>query len=230
MSFFSDILGTTSTTFQIGVNHIVKAITGGFAVRNVADNADGKIQASQFEASGDTGLIINSDATSTGADYSITINRPTSGMSSAYTLTLPTDDGSPSQVLSTNGSGVLSWQSAGSTADKISVDTTALAFGTASPLALFTTPANAIIHKIEVIIDTPFAGGTPTFTVGITGQTSKYMTSTQNNLLAIAGRGYESNPKLPATAGESLIGTYSAGGASSGAARVLVHYSVPTSA
>lgn len=229
MAWYTDLLGTTSTTFKIGVNHLIKAITGGFAVRNAADSADGKIQASQFEASGDTGLIINSDAAETGSDYKITINRPTSGMGASYTLTLPVNDGSPSQVLSTDGSGVLSWASAGSTADKIGVDTTALAFGTASPLALFTTPANAIIEKIQVIIDTAF-DGTPTLTVGITGTTSKYMTATQNILTATAGTGYESNPRLPATAGESLIATYSAGGATVGAARILIHYFVPTSA
>lgn len=229
MAWYSDLAGTTSTTFRIGVNHIIKAITGGFAVRNAADNADGKIQASQFEASGDTGLIINSDSAGSGADWKITLNRPTSGMTADYTLTLPVNDGSPNQVLSTNGSGVLSWESAGSVADKIGVDTTNLAFGTSSPLALFTTPANAVIHKIEVIIDTAF-NGTPTFTVGITGTTSKYMTATQNILTSTAGDAFESNPKLPATAGESLIGTYSAGGASAGAARILVHYSVPTSA
>jgi len=229
MAWYNDLLGTTSTTFQIGVNHIIKAVTGGLSVRNTADSADGKIVASQFEATSDTGLIINSDAAASGADWSITLNRPATGMTAAYTLTLPVDDGSPSQSLITNGSGVLSWASAGSTADKVSVDTTNLAFGTSSPLALFTTPANAIIHKIEVIIDTQF-NGTPTFTVGITGTTSKYMTATQNVLTDVAGTGYESNPKLPATAGESLIGTYSAGGASAGAARILVHYSVPTSA
>lgn len=229
MAWYTDLLGTTSTTFKIGVNHLIKAITGGFAVRNAADSADGKIQASQFDASGDTGLIINSDAAETGSDYKITINRPTSGMGASYTLTLPVNDGSPSQVLSTDGSGVLSWASAGSTADKIGVDTTALAFGTASPLALFTTPANAIIEKIQVIIDTAF-DGTPTLTVGITGTTSKYMTATQNVLTNAAGTGYESNPRLPATAGESLIATYSAGGATVGAARILIHYFVPTSA
>lgn len=227
MGFFSDLAGTTSTTLQIGVNHIIKAITGGFAVRNVADNADGKIQASQFEASGNTGLIINYDAAESGADYKITINRAASGMTASYTLTLPVDDGSPSQVLGTDGSGVLSWISAGSTADKITTDTTSLAFGTASTLSLFSTPASAIIHKVEVIIDTAF-DGTPTLTIGIVGTTSKYMTATQNVLTAVAGTGYESNPRLPSTAGEALIATYSAGGATAGAARILVHYSVPS--
>lgn len=226
MTWFSDLVGTTSATLQIGTANIIKQITGGFAIRNVADSADGKIQASQMEASGDTGLIINYDAAESGADYKITINRPTSGMGASYTLTLPVDDGSPSQVLSTDGSGVLGWVSAASTAACISTKSTNLAFGTSSPLTLFTTPANTVIDKIQVIIDTQF-NGTPTLTVGVSGTTSKYMTATQNVLTAAAGTKYESNPALPATGGESLIATYSAGSASAGAARIIVHYSVP---
>jgi hypothetical protein len=212
---------------QIGTANIIKQISGGFAVRNVADNADGKVQASQFEASGNTGLIINSDAAGTGADWTITINRAASGMTASYTLTLPIDDGSPSQVLGTDGSGNLSWISAGSVADKITVDTTSLAFGTASPLTLFSTPSGAIIHKVEVVIDTQF-NGSPTLTIGIAGTTSKYMSSGQNLLTSVATTGYEANPKLPGTAGEALIATYSAGGASTGAARILVYYSIPS--
>jgi hypothetical protein len=147
-------------------------------------------------------------------------------MGASYTLTLPVDDGTPSQVLSTDGSGVLSWASGGgSVADKMSVDTTSLAFGTASPLTLFSTPTNAVIHKIQVIIDTAF-NGTPTLTIGIVGTTSKYMSSGQNVLGGTAEDIYESNPGK-AAASEALIATYSAGGASSGAARILVYYSVP---
>jgi hypothetical protein len=92
---------------------------------------------------------------------------------------------------------------------------------------LFSTPSGAIIEKVQVIIDTQF-NGTPTLTVGISGTTSKYMTTTQNVLTDVAGTGYESNPRLPSTAGEALIATYSAGGASAGAARILVHYSIPS--
>lgn len=227
MGFFSDLLGTTSTTLQIGTANIIKQITGGFAVRNTADNADGKVQASQFESTGNTGLIINSDAAGSGSDWSITLNRPSSGMTASYTLTLPVDDGSPSQVLGTDGSGVLSWISSASTADKLTVDNTSLAFGTASPLTLFTTPSGAVINRVEVVIDTQF-NGTPTLTIGIAGSTSKYMTSSQNVLTAVAGTGYQSNPMLPSTAGESLIATYAAGSASAGAARILVYYSIPS--
>lgn len=224
MGLFSDLKGTTENIFRVGT-HAWKGITGGIAARNSADSADEKVQASQFEATGNTGLIINSDSAGTGADWKITLNRPSSGMTADYTLTLPVDDGSPSQVLQTDGSGNLTWASTGSTADCVKVDTTSLAFGTSSPLTLFTTPANAIIHKVQVIIDTPF-NGTATVTVGISGTTSKYMGASQNVLQGTAEDIYESNPGKTA-ASEALIATYAAGGASAGAARILVHYSVP---
>lgn len=227
MAWYNDLAGTTNNSFLIGAANIFKAITGGFAIRNAADNADAKLQASQFEATGNTGLIINSDSAGSGADYKITINRPSSGMTADYTLTLPIDDGSPAQVLSTDGSGNLSWVSAASTAALITVDTTSLAFGTASPLTLFSTPSGAVIHKVEIIVDTQF-NGSPTLTVGVAGTTSKYMGSGQNVLTTAAGNAYEANPKLPASAGEALIATYAAGGASAGAARILVSYSVPS--
>ncbi len=225
MGLFKDLKGTTESIFRVGVN-AWKNITGGIAARNAADNADVKVQASQFETTGNTGLIINADAANTGADWSITINRPATGMSASYTLTLPTTDGSPSEYLQTDGSGNLTWAGVGGSADKMAVDTTSLAFGTSSPLTLFTTPANAVIHKIQVVIDTPF-NGTANVTVGIAGTTSKYMGSSQNVLQGIAKDVYETNPG-EAAASEALIATYAAGGASAGAARILVYYSVPS--
>jgi hypothetical protein len=222
MGLFKDLKGTTESIFRVGVN-AWKNITGGSAARNAADSADVKVQASQFETTGNTGLIINADAANTGADWSITINRPATGMAAGYTLTLPTTDGSPSEYLQTDGSGNLTWAGVGGSADKMAVDTT---FGTSSPLTLFTTPANAVIHKIQVVIDTPF-NGTANVTVGIAGTTSKYMGSSQNVLQGIAKDVYETNPG-EAAASEALIATYAAGGASAGAARILVYYSVPS--
>ena len=40
------------------------------------------------------------------------------------------------------------------------MDTTTLAFGSSSPLAMFTKPANALVERVKVIIDTPFNGST----------------------------------------------------------------------
>ncbi len=55
-----------------------------------------------------TGILIQESGA--GTDY-ITIQAPSS-ISTGYTLTLPVDDGTPNQVLSTDGSGVLSWVTA----------------------------------------------------------------------------------------------------------------------
>jgi len=227
MALFSDLRGTTQTTFRIGAA-LLKRITGGIAFRNTADTLDERVQASVYEANDNIGLIINADSAGTGADYRISLARPAAGMVADWTLTLPPNAGSAAQVLQTNGAGVTTWTTAGVTAQLIAVDTTTLGFGSASPLALFTTPANAIIEKIQVIIDTPFTGGTPSLTIGITGQTAKYMGATENTLTGVATDKYETNPGLPSTAGEALIGTYAANGASAGSARILVHYVVPS--
>jgi hypothetical protein len=53
------------------------------------------------------------------------------------------------------------------------------------------------------------------------------MGSSQNVLQGIAKDVYETNPG-EAAASEALIATYAAGGASAGAARILVYYSVPS--
>jgi hypothetical protein len=230
MAWYNDLLGTTSTTFKIGVNHLIKAVTGGFNVRNAADSADGKIVVSRVESSGDD-LLINSDAAGSANDWTLTLSR-NSVQTEALNVVFPPAKGTDQHYLrqkASTSAGVLEFELAavaGAT-NQITVDTTSLAFGTSSPLTLFSTPSGAIIEKVQVIIDTQF-NGTPTLTVGISGTTSKYMTTTQNVLTDVAGTGYESNPRLPSTAGEALIATYSAGGASAGAARILVHYSIPS--
>lgn len=225
MALWSDLKGTTSSLFKIS-SIFLKQISGGLAVRDTNDSADAEITASKVNVSGNT-LVINSDAAASGSDYSITVSRPTSGMSANYTLTMPVDDGTPGQVLVTDGSGVLSWTAAGGdTSACLKVDSTTLAFGASSPVTLFTTPSSAVINKIRCVIDTSF-NGTPTVTIGITGQTSKYVGSTQFVLTGTAGDVYEVNLEAASSA-ENLIATYSAGGASAGSARILVSYEVPS--
>lgn len=227
MSLFSDLLGTTKAFFKIGGTTGVrlKNSSSNLLVRNTGDTADAEVTASKINVSGDV-VDINSDAAGAGADWKYTLQRPASGMSAAVTLTLPVDDGTASQVLSTDGSGVLSWVSAGSTGLADKMDTTSLAFGASSPVAMFTTGAADIIDRVEVIIDTAF-DGTPTMSVGVAGTTSKYMGTTDVDLTAVATTVFEVHPGLPAAGAEALILTYSAGGASTGAARVIVHYGSP---
>lgn len=224
MSKVLDLIATSSAFLKIGLSGVrLKNSTGNLSVRNSADSADAEVTASKVNISGEI-LDLNSDAAGSGADWKYTIQRPTSGMTAAVTLTLPVDDGTANQVLQTDGAGVLSWVSAGSTASSDKVDTTSLAFGSTSPVTMFTTGAADIITKIQVIVDTAF-NGTSTVSIGITGTTSKYVATSQVDLTT-AGI-YEITPGLTAQGAEALIATYSAGGASAGAARILVFFTTP---
>jgi hypothetical protein len=225
---WTDAFGTLQSFFRLGLSGPrLKANGSNLVVRNGGDTADATVTASSHSSSGDVGLIINSDAAATGADWSITIQRPSTGMTASYTLTLPVDDGTPNQVLSTDGAGVLSWASSASTASSAKVDSTSLAFGSTSPVTMFTTGASDIINEVRIIVDTAF-NGTPTVSVGISGTTSKYMASTQNDLTATATTTFAVHPGLTAQGAEAIIATYAAGGASAGAARIEVEYYTPS--
>ena len=226
MALWQDLAGTLGAFMKIGLTGVrLKNSSGNLLVRNTGDSADAAVTASQVKISGEN-FEINSDAAGSGADWKYTIARPTSGMGAAVTLTLPVDDGTASQVLQTDGSGALSWASAGSTAADEKVDTTSLAFGTSSPVTMFTTGAADVINWVRVTIDTAF-DGTPSMSVGIAGTTSKYMASTEVDLTAAAFTVFEVHPGKAAQGAEALIITYSAGGAAAGAARVEVGYDTP---
>lgn len=227
MGWFTDLLGTTRAYFKIGGTTGVrlKNNSGNLEVRNTADSADAAVTTSKVNVSGDV-IDINSDAAGSGADWKYTVQRPASGMTAAVTLTLPPDDGTPGQVLQTDGNGVLTWVSAGATGLALKMDTTSLAYGSSSPVAMMTTGAADIIDHIDVIIDTAF-NGTPSASVGISGSTSKYFAATDLDLTAAAGTVFTVHPGIGAAGAESLIITYSAGGASAGAARFIVFYGTP---
>lgn len=225
MSRFSDLLGTLRTRFRIGLTGVtIGSSSGSLIVRNTADSADAPITASNANISGDS-VTLNSDGAS-GADRAYTLSRPTTGMSADQTFTFPAGNGTAGQVLQTDGSGNTSWVSAGSTASSLKVDTTTLAFGSTSPVAMFSTGGSDVIFRVAVIVDTSF-NGTPSLSIGISGTTSKYMASTDIDLTAAAGTEFEVHPGLPAAGVEALIATYSAGGASAGSARILVYFATP---
>jgi hypothetical protein len=230
MAQILDLKGTSLPSIQIekaGVR--LKNNAGDLQVKNSADSAFTKVTALSLEATSDIGLVINSDAAGSGADFKITLARPSTGQTADYTLTLPTSAGSPSQVLTTDGSGVTSWTTvSGGTSNGVLIDTTSLAFNSASSVSMFTLPANAVVHKVEVIIDTPWATGTATMTVGVSGTTSKYAGSNLIDLYGAAKDIYVSTPGEAASgSAESLIITYAASTSTAGAARVLVYYSNP---
>lgn len=228
MGLFADIWGTVKSTFQIGIGGVkLKNSSANLLVRNAADNADAAITASLVNISGEV-LVFNSNAAETDADWKMTFQRPVSGMTANVVYTFPISDGSPNQVLQTDGSGNLTWADAASTGSSLKCDTTTLAYGSASPLAMFTLPANAVVHQVEVILDTPFTGTAPVMSVGVVGTTSKYMGTGDVNLKGTAKDRYVVHPGEVANGSpEDLIISYTADGSGAGSARVLVYYSNP---
>ena len=231
-SGFRDLLGTSLTKFQIGLGAAgltLKTISGKFRARNVADSADAPIVGSIIAASGDS-VQLNEDAVGSGADWTYNVNRPATGMTAAQSITLPPDAGTSGFALTTNGAGVTSWASVAGGTDKSVTDTTALAFGSTSPVTNFTLPANAVVQEVKVVIDTPFTGGTgASASVGIAGTTAKYMGSGSLDLTAAAGTSFSVDPnQIPVASAESIITTYTSGSATAGAARVLTTYVIPS--
>lgn len=207
MNVWGDFVGTTYNYFRLGLNGIrLKFSSGKLLVRNSDDTAGAPVVVTTLEL-GNGGTVLQSGGT-------------------GVTLTLPANTGSPNQALVTDGSGGLSFATVAGGTDKAIRDTTSLAFGSSSPVAMFTLPANAVIDWVKVVVDTAF-NGTPTMSVGIIGNLSKYVASTKVDLTL--GDSFLIHPDLPSSgSSEDLIITYAAGGATAGSARVLVSYSIPS--
>lgn len=229
---FQDILGTLFSKFQLGLGGPnVKNESGDVAARNAADNAYAAVRAALVKIFGND-IELNAGATGAGADWKMTLRRPSSGMTHDLTIVMPSGDPAPGQALtvaSFAGNVVtLEYTTIAAGTDKTVVDTTSIAFGSSSPVAMFTLPANAIVVDVTVVIDTAF-NDAPSLSVGISGQTSKYLSSTQVDLTAAAGTSFSVSPNVAANGStENLIATYAAGGATTGAARILVSYVIPS--
>ena len=219
--------GTQTSKFQLAAaagGVVLKNNSGNLSARNAADNADATVTGSQFLASGNSGLVINSDSAGSGADWKFTLSRPTSGMTADTAWVVPIDDGTNGFVLSTDGAGNLSWIASASGATDIT-DVTSLAFGDGASVSCFTLPANAIIMTITCVVDTAF-DGTPSASVGIGANNSKYMGS--GDLLLTQAAGWSVDPNIaPVGSTEAISIYYSAGSATVGSARFLITYSIP---
>lgn len=232
MGVFLDLLGTLRSSLQLGINGPrLKNNGGAIEARNAADSAYAAIRATLHATYGDD-FELNSGAAGSGSDWKYTFRRPSTGMTHALTIVYPSGDPSPGQALTVASFAsniiTLQWTTIAAGNDKIVVDTTNLAFGTSSPLALFTLPANAVVRSVKVIVDTAF-NGAPTLSIGVSGTTSKYMGSTQVDLTAAAGTVFEVDPGVASNGStEALIATYAAGAATAGAARIEVAYCIPS--
>lgn len=225
---FLDLLGTFSATFKLGLNGLLlKSVGGKIRARNTTDTADAPLVGSTIAASGDS-LTLNEDAAGSGADYTLTLSRPAAGMTQNLTFTLPADYGTAGYAVVTDGAGGLTFASSAAATNLEATDTTDLEFDSTGTVTMFQLPANAVARKVAVVIDTAF-NGTPSLSIGVVGELSRYLGSTQVDLTAAAGTVFEVDPAAAAElTAQDLIATYSAGGATQGAARMLVSYVIPS--
>ena len=225
MPKFKDLTGTIGNFLRIGLTGPrLKNNSNILEIKNAADTAFANIKAAILQATGNT-IELNSNAAGTGADRKYTISRPSSGMTADVNFVMPTSVGSPGFALVTDGAGNHSYAAVGGNSANAITDTTSFAFGSTSPITMFTLPANAVVYAVRIYVDTLF-NGTPSLSIGISGNTSKYVASTQLDLAAV--NCYEIYPSLlPVGTSEALIATYAAGSATAGAGRVEVDYSVP---
>ena len=230
--YFSNLLGTTKSLFQLGKGGPqVKNNSGAIEARNAADSAYAALRASLVSVFGND-IELNAGAAGSGADWKMTLRRSATGQTEALTVVLPGPSPSTGQVMTVAsiaaGVVTMQWSTVTTGTDSVKADTTSIAFGTASPLTMFTLPANAVVLDVEVVIDTAF-NGTPSLSIGITGTTSKYMAATEIDLTSVAGTIWHVKPALVADGStNAIIGTYSAGGASAGAGRIIVRYVIPS--
>lgn len=225
-----DAIGTTLSSFVIGLGTTgvrLKNVSGGLVARDKADAADVPVTGSTLRASGNS-IQLNSDAAGTGSDRTYDIVRPATQAANLQLL-LP-DKGTDNFVLrqkAGTAAGVFELELANPVASSYIPDNTALVFGSTSPVTMFTLPANAKIQSIDVTIVTPFDGA-PTASVGISGNTSKYVSATGIDLKESATSTFNITPGVtPSATAENLIITYSAGGATVGSADFLVTYTIP---
>ena len=234
MGVFKNLLGTVLDRFQLGLaGPLIKNDTGAIAVRNAADADYAAVQVALVQVFGDD-IELNAGAAGAGADWLMRLVRPDTGMTENIDIILPAGTPSPGQLLRvasfSSGAVALEYYTASEGASNmVLMDSTTLAFGASSPVSLFTKPANALVERIKVIVDTPFDGTNPQLSIGISGTTSKYGAASHIDLTADAGTVFDLDYGLPATGGtEALIGTYSGDGSAAGSARIQVIYVVPS--
>jgi hypothetical protein len=212
MASWLKITGTQVGKFILGLTGVtLKNNAGNLDVRNNADTAYADVNLDSVTLHGGT--------------YYNTI-QPSPSQTMNVVLTLPVDDGTAGQVLSTDGTGILSWVAAANTAPNLTADTTSFAFGSGSTITAFTLPANAVVDSTVIIVDSAF-DGTPTLSVGYNGGSASYYAGSGDNLLTVADRYQIPCQEQASVSTQSIELYYSAGGASTGSGRVIVYYSVP---
>lgn len=239
MATYMSLRGTSEPSFLIGLNG-AKLVYNGitFSLKNKTESAFLDLRVKDLTAdaifgaslslSGDS-ITLNSDAAGSINDYQMILARPSTGQMANVTYTFPASPVN-GYFLTTDASGNLSWSaiSSPSVTEKITVHETSISFSSPmGPSNFFTLPANAEILKCEVILGSSFFDTAAS--VSITGVTTgnTYMFSSQSDLTDL-NVSYVAEPIFPSiSSSEQIAVVFVPNGATTGSARIRVHYVIP---
>lgn len=217
MGVWKNIIGLIGDSLQLNFTgpKIVGSSTDTVTITDNADS-DGKIVA--VTANHENIELYD------GAARTTTVTMATGGAGD-ITLTLPNNDGDADNVLTTDGAGNLSW----SDVDIVSAKILTLNFDDGASQSLSAAKAGRLIDKVIVKVTTVFDNdATPaTIDIGVTGDTDKYVDTTEVDLTTVGT--YVVEVANYESASEELLASFTAGsGATTGVAEIILMESFPT--
>jgi hypothetical protein len=235
MATIMDLKGTSESSFLIGLNG-AKLIWDGISLKLKEKTGTTYLD---FQARYLTGervyteemlvkgniIELNSDASGLGFDYKMIFARPSTGMSADVTYTFPNAP-TNGYFLTTDASGNLSWAAISSptTTDKVTVDETSISLVGVGPQSMFTLPANAIVLKVEITVDSAFDNNA---NIVVSKNAGTLMGIGQSDLSDAGPTKFVVEPNDAASVSSESI-TYSLNNApTTGSGKIRVHYVIP---
>lgn len=151
--------------------------------------------------------------------FKTTITQP--DIAADIPLKLPTTLGNNGEGLKTDGAGNTFW-GAGENPEDVSLFRHTLNYNTASPAAMMNFPENFRIKDIVVEIITPFDGAAPSLSVGLAGDISRYVETTDTALGMPSGTKFILDVEKYESVAGSMIATINPDGSTAGQVIVTV--------
>jgi hypothetical protein len=226
VSVLNDVV-TFNSFGNIRLDTVIGNLDGTANIANTAYSVDGANVVGQVGNALVAGTVYDPaqpNITSLGTLANLNVNG-LANLSSVGNITIT--GGNSGDILTTDGAGNLSFVAPVSGASAWKVDSTTIAFNSAATVPAMLLPANAIVDKVSVIVDTAFNGTNPTLSVGLVGGTGLEYAGVGDTNLKVTDR-YDIPSQLAAQGSNANIEVlYTADGSSAGSARVLVTYAIP---
>ena len=230
--------GNVRADYFIGNGSALTSLTGANVTGTVANAQYANIAGEAYlvsgaNVSGQVGNALVAGTVYTNAQPNITslgtlANLTVSGVSNLGPVgNVLITGGSAGFILQTDGAGNLTFVAPVSGASGWKVDTTTIAFGAGATTQAMVLPANAIVDRATVIVDTVFNGTAPTMSIGLEGGSGFEYAGVGDINLKVGDR-YDMPSQLIAVGTTGNIDIlYTADGSSAGSARVLITYAIP---